>query len=89
MLPHGAVEREDELRLVRRIITAALLGLAILGSACGTEGGKDLFDTAQFEERQNNQAHAKELYEQIIVKYPQSEYAKKAEERLQAFAVKP
>jgi TolA-binding protein len=42
----------------------------------------ELFETAQFEEVQNNQEHAKQLYSEIIAKYPESEYAKKAKERL-------
>jgi outer membrane protein assembly factor BamD (BamD/ComL family) len=41
-----------------------------------------IFETAQFEEVQNNQEHAKQLYSEIIAKYPESEYAKKAKERL-------
>ena len=59
---------------------AILLGLL---TACGEHGGKDLFETAQFEEKQNNVPHAKELYQEILTKYPQSEYARKAEARLQ------
>lgn len=42
----------------------------------------ELYDTAQFEELQKNKKHAAELYEEIIKKYPDSEYAKKAKERL-------
>jgi outer membrane protein assembly factor BamD (BamD/ComL family) len=57
--------------------------LALLAAACGDNGGKDLFETAQFEEKQNNVLHAKELYQDILAKYPQSEYARKAEARLQ------
>ena len=60
----------------------AALFLGLL-TACGEHGGKDLFETAQFEEKQNNVPHAKELYQEILTKYPQSEYARKAEERLQ------
>ena len=37
-----------------------------------------LYDVAQFEELQKNKKHATELYEEIIKKYPDSEYAKKA-----------
>ena len=65
-----------------------VLALALCAAGCG-EGGKDLFDTAQFEEQQNNPVHAKELYQDIIAKYPQSEYARKAEERLRAMAAPP
>jgi outer membrane protein assembly factor BamD (BamD/ComL family) len=68
------------------MVTVVLI-LALCPSGCG-DGGKDLFSTAQFEEQQNNQAHAKELYQEIIAKYPQSEYARKADERLRVLEAK-
>ncbi|OGW49991.1 MAG: hypothetical protein A2Z50_02185 [Nitrospirae bacterium RBG_19FT_COMBO_42_15] len=42
----------------------------------------ELYDIAQFEEKQKNNKHAAEVYEEIIKKHPDSEYAKKAKERL-------
>jgi len=48
---------------------------------CG-EDPQQLFETAQFEEQQHNQAHAKELYERILREHGDSEAAKKAEVRL-------
>ena len=50
--------------------------------ACSTETGSDLFKTAEFEELQNNKEHAIQLYETIINKFPESEYAIKARKRL-------
>jgi hypothetical protein len=38
--------------------------------------------TAQFEEQQHNQAHAKELYERILRDHAKSPIAQKAEARL-------
>ena len=61
-----------------------LLCLSWSVSSCGNDGGRELFETAQFEEKQNNPAHAKELYREIMQKYPQSEYSKRSEERLRA-----
>lgn len=49
--------------------------------ACG-EDPQQLFETAQFEEQQHNQAHAQELYERILRDHPESAAARKAEERL-------
>lgn len=49
--------------------------------ACG-EDPQQLFETAQFEEQQNNQAHARELYERILRDHAKSPIAQKAEERL-------
>ena len=60
------------------LLTSCMFGL----EGCSGNGGQDLFETAQFEERQNNHAHARELYQQIITEYPDSEYAQKAQDRL-------
>ena len=57
-----------------------LLGMLI---ACG-EDPRQLFETAQFEEQKQNRAHAQELYEQIIQQHPESDYAEKARQRLEA-----
>ncbi len=60
------------------------VGLALMMGvllACG-EDPQQLFDTAQFEEQQHNQAHARELYERILRDHPDSLVARKAQERL-------
>ena len=51
-------------------------------TACGGSGAKEIFETAQFEELQNNHRHAIELYEEIVRDYPASEFAKKSGERI-------
>ena len=56
----------------------------VLMVGCGGESPESLFGTAQFEEKQTNFTHAKELYEQIIREHPDSEWAKKAKERFKA-----
>jgi outer membrane protein assembly factor BamD (BamD/ComL family) len=65
----------------RWAVVGLLLGMLI---ACGEDPGQ-LFETARFEEQQNNRAHAQELYEQIIQQHPDSEYAEKARQRLEAW----
>ena len=50
--------------------------------SCSGDHAAELFETAQFEELQNNRGHAVQLYEEIIKSYPQSEYAPKAQARL-------
>lgn len=64
---------------------AAVLAMVFLMSlpACADKA-KDLYDTAQFEELQSNREHAVQLYEEIVKKYPASEQARKAKERLAA-----
>ena len=51
-------------------------------TACGGSGAKDLYETAQFEELQNNHRHALQLYEEIVRDYPGSEFAKKSGDRI-------
>lgn len=65
---------------MRRIM--AILLLSLLAAGCAGEKGKELFETAQFEEKQHNQEHAAQLYREIIRKYPGSDYAGMAEKRL-------
>ncbi len=66
---------------VMRRITILLLGILVL-TGCAGDKGKELFETAQFEEQQHNQEHAVQLYRDILKKYPDSGYAGKARERL-------
>lgn len=56
--------------------------ITILLAGCSEKTGQDLYETAQFEERQNNLQHAKELYKELTEKYPDSRYALDASERL-------
>jgi outer membrane protein assembly factor BamD (BamD/ComL family) len=51
---------------------------------CG-EDPRQIFETARFEEQQQNRAHAQELYEQLILQYPDSEFAEKARQRMDAW----
>ena len=61
-----------------------LLSLVLTLSCCSDNNAKELFDTAKLEELQFNPDHAKKLYQEIVSKYPESEYAEKAKERLAA-----
>lgn len=62
-----------------------MVGLLLaLSMGCGGESAESLFGTAQFEEKQTNFSHAKELYQRIISEHPDSEWAKKAGERFEA-----
>jgi hypothetical protein len=63
---------------MRRFLAACLL-LLLFG--CG-DTAKDLFDTAQLEEKQNNKPHAAKLYRQIAEEHPDSPYANQAKTRL-------
>jgi len=66
----------------RMLVIMIIAAIALL--SCSGDNASELFETAKFEELQNNKKHAVQLYEDIIKKYPQSEYAVKAKERLSA-----
>ncbi|KAF0219524.1 MAG: hypothetical protein FD174_1984 [Geobacteraceae bacterium] len=67
---------------MRKTVAIMLVLAALITGGCAGDKGKELFETAQFEEKQGNRPHAVQLYAEIVKKYPGSELAKKAEERL-------
>lgn len=74
---------------MNRISVWIIFTLLSTGSACGPDQAAQLLETAQFEERQTNRAHAKQLYEDIVQRYPNSPAAKLARTRLTELAEKP
>ena len=72
---------------MKRLVLMGLVFLGLLGG-CSADKSQELFDTAQFEEKQNNKEHAQKLYQEIIAKYPNSQMAKHAETRLVALSAK-
>lgn len=76
----------------KKIVTGfGTLLLLFVMTACANPEGKSqaLYETAQFEEQQRNFKHARQLYEEIINKYPEASYAAKAKERLNAIEEVP
>lgn len=73
--------------MVRMVLIMALIGMTAV-AGCSGDGGKELYETARFEEQQHNTGHARQLYEEIVRKHPGTDYATRAAERLQAMAVK-
>jgi TolA-binding protein len=67
------------------IVFSTILSLFFL-SGCSNDGAKaeELFETAQFEELQKNQDHARELYKEIMEKYSDTKFAGKAKIKLTA-----
>jgi TolA-binding protein len=65
----------------RNLTNAAVL-LSLLLVGCSGDKAKELLETAEFEERQMNVPHAKQLYEEVIRLYPSSPQAQTARERL-------
>ena len=64
-----------------RVLLVLVLVLPLAG--CG-DGAEEMFETAQFEEVQNNKEHARKLYNRILRDHPDSPFAAKARERLAA-----
>ena len=69
---------------MKRLILIFVTALFLAFSSCSEKKAEEAYETAQFEELQKNYAHARQLYEEILAKYPESEYAVKASERLKA-----
>lgn len=74
---------------MNRVLTYTIAVLLLSGAACGPDQASQMLETAQFEERQTNLTHAKELYEDILRRYPDSPAAKTAGARLAALTTTP
>ncbi|MGZ9190481.1 MAG: tetratricopeptide repeat protein [Nitrospira sp.] len=66
---------------------AVVVCLALV--ACSGDTSQELLETAEFEERQMNLPHAKQLYEDVIRLYPTSKEAATARTRLNALKQAP
>ena len=67
-----------------RLLLTVLFALLPLACTSSDRAARDSFELAQFEERQGNGDHARQLYQEILSRYPQSEWAQKAKGRLEA-----
>ena len=67
---------------LNRYMMILLLAALLSASGCTGDKGKELFETAQFEETQHNREHALQLYREIVRQYPGSSYAEKAGKRI-------
>jgi hypothetical protein len=72
--------------ILRTSLCVLLLSLTF---ACSGDKAKELLETAEFEERQMNLPHAKQLYEDVIRLYPTSKEAATAQTRLAALKQTP
>jgi TolA-binding protein len=70
------------MKTVRVLLCATIVALTL---SCSGDKAKEMLETAEFEERQHNDAHAKQLYEDVIRLYPSSKEADTARARLAAF----
>ena len=73
--------------MTARLMLFALCCILLL--SCSGDKARDLLETAEFEERQMNLPHAKQLYEDVIRLYPTSKEAATARTRLAALNQAP
>lgn len=73
--------------MTARFMLCALCCVLLL--SCSGDKAKELLENAQFEERQMNLPHAKQLYEDVIRLYPSSKEAATAQARLAALKQTP
>ena len=74
---------------MKKFVILCIITLMIACSSCSGKKAEEMYETAQFEELQKNFVHARQLYQEILDKYPESEISKKASERLKAIKDKP
>jgi hypothetical protein len=60
---------------MRRWIYLGTVVSYIVLASCSGDKPKELLETAEFEERQHNVAHARQLYDDLIRLYPDSKPA--------------
>lgn len=72
---------------VTRFLLCTLYCGLLLG--CSGDKAKELLETAEFEERQMNLPHAKQLYDDVIRLYPSSKQAEIARARLAQLKTNP
>jgi outer membrane protein assembly factor BamD (BamD/ComL family) len=62
-----------------------LIAIIVIACICGCTSpeskAKEFYETALFEEKQNNFEHAGQLYDEILRKFPNSQVAKEASQR--------
>ena len=73
--------------MTARLMLCALCCILLL--SCSGDKAGELLETAEFEERQMNLPHAKQLYEDVIRLYPTSKEAATAQTRLAALKQAP
>ena len=67
---------------MKQWIHVGALVFCVVLAACSGDKPKELLETAEFEERQMNLPHARQLYEDVIRLYPASKEAETARARL-------
>lgn len=70
--------------MVQRIASLTLAGLVAFGAASCKKSQKDIAAEKQAKFRAEQKARAVKAYQELVKKYPDSEYAEKAKERIRS-----
>lgn len=68
--------------IVSLLATVLVLMLAPAGCTSPERAAQEMFELAQFEEKQGNLEHARKLYQDVTTKYPDTSWAEQARTRL-------
>jgi TolA-binding protein len=63
-------------------VTVSVLVLAFAGCTSSERAAEERFELARFEEQQGNATHARQIYQEIIAKYPGTSWAEQARQRV-------
>lgn len=66
----------------RALLVGVMLVLAPVACTSAERAAQETYDLGQFEEKQGNVDHARQLYEEIVTKHPDTSWAEKARVRL-------
>lgn len=66
----------------RALLVGVILVLAPMACTSAERAAQDTYELGQFEEKQGNTDHARQLYQEIVTKHPDTSWADKARTRL-------
>ncbi|MFZ5876336.1 MAG: tetratricopeptide repeat protein [Nitrospirota bacterium] len=66
------------MRMIGPIVLGVALAFSPVACASSERAAQEAYELAQFEQKQGNVDHARELYRDIVAKYPNTSWADKA-----------
>lgn len=81
-----AIIKKRRLPHVLPLAVALVLAVGPVACTSSDRAAQESFELATFEERQGNLDHAGQLYRQILARHPDTEWAQKAQARLDALS---
>jgi outer membrane protein assembly factor BamD (BamD/ComL family) len=72
--------------LIGPILLGLVLALAPMACTSSERAAQEVYELAQFEQKQGNMDHARKLYQDVVTKYPDTSWAQKAQTSLSEIA---